>query len=106
MLNAGDMIRIGNTNFSYEVIGAPQIGPTVVANPGYAGPAYEPTIAAPSSSAYPDFQHAPQQAYPQQAYPQQAYPQQPPNYEGFASPPQQPYAPRQARLPDYAETAA
>lgn len=117
MLNAGDMIRIGNTNFSYEVIGAPQIGPTVVANPGYTGPAYEPTIAAPSS-AYPDFQQAPQQgypqqaypqpAYPQQAYPQQAYPQQPPNYEGFASPPQQPYAPvpGQVGLPDYAGTAA
>jgi hypothetical protein len=94
MLNAGDMFRIGNTNFSYEVIGAPQISPTVVANPGYAGPAYEPTIAAPSS-AYPDFQQAPQQAYPQQAYPQPAYPQ-------------QPYAPvpGQVGLPDYAGTAA
>lgn len=94
MLNAGDMVRIGNTNFSYEVIGAPQISPTVVANPSYAGPAYEPTIAAPSS-AYPDFQQAPQQGYPQQAYPQPAYPQ-------------QPYAPvpGQVGLPDYAGTAA
>lgn len=94
MLNAGDMVRIGNTNFSYEVIGAPQINPTVVANPSYAGPAYEPTIAAPSS-AYPDFQQAPQQGYPQQAYPQPAYPQ-------------QPYAPvpGQVGLPDYAGTAA
>lgn len=94
MLNAGDMVRIGNTNFSYEVIGAPQISPTVVANPSYAGPAYEPTIAAPPS-AYPDFQQAPQQGYPQQAYPQPAYPQ-------------QPYAPvpGQVGLPDYAGTAA
>jgi FHA domain-containing protein len=99
MLNAGDMVRIGNTNFSYEVIGTPQISPTVVANPGYAGPAYEPTIAAPSS-AHPDFQQAPQQAYPQPAYPQQAYPQQ--------AYPQQPYAPvpGQVGLPDYAGTAA
>jgi len=104
MLNAGDMVRIGNTNFSYEVIGAPQIGPTVVANPGYASPAYEPTIAAPSP-AYPDSQQAPQQAYPQQAYPQPAYPQQAYPQQAY---PQQPYAPvpGQVGLPDYAGTAA
>ena len=94
MLNGGDMIRIGNTNFSYEAIGAPPIGPTAVANPGYANPAYEPTIATPSP-AFSDFQQAPPQAYPPQAYPQQAYPQ-------------QPYAPvpGQVGLPDYAGTAA
>ena len=104
MLNGGDMIRIGNTNFSYEAIGAPPIGPTAVANPGYANPAYEPTIATPSP-AFSDFQQAPPQAYPPQAYPQPAYPPQAYPQQAY---PQQPYAPvpGQVGLPDYAGTAA
>src|SRR5262245_33625424 len=66
MLNAGDVIRIGNTSFSYEAIGAPQIGQ--IAPGQYGGPAYAPTIIA--------YNPVPQAQ-------QQAYPQQPPDYQGY-----------------------
>ena len=81
-LNAGDVVRIGNTSFSYEAIGAPQDGQTA---PGqYGGPAYEPTVI----SSIP-----------------QAYPQQLPDYQGHIPPAQQPYVPGQVGFPNYAGTA-
>lgn len=97
MLNTGDVIRIGNTSFSYEAIGAPQDGQTT---PGqYGGPAYEQTVIG-----YNPVPQAPQQAYPQQpqGYPQQAYPY-PPDYQGYTPPAQQPYAPApgQVGFPGY-----
>jgi hypothetical protein len=101
MLNAGDVLRIGNTSFSYEAIGAPQIGQTT---PGqYGGPAYEQTVIG-----YNPVPQAPQQPYPQQpqGYPQQAYPY-PPDYQGYTPPAQQPYAPApgQVGFPGYPATA-
>jgi FHA domain len=101
MLNAGDVLRIGNTSFSYEAIGAPQDGQTA---PGqYGGPAYEQTVIG-----YNPVPQAPQQPYPQQpqGYPQQAYPY-PPDYQGYASPAQQPYAPApgQVGFPGYPAVA-
>src|SRR5260221_2513373 len=86
MLNAGDVLRIGNTSFSYEAIGAPQDGQTA---PGqYGGPAYEQTVIG--------YNPVPQA-------PQQAYPQQPPDYQGYIPPAQQPYAPApgQVGFPGY-----
>ncbi len=105
MLNAGDVIRIGNTSFSYEAIGASQ---DVQTAPGqYGGPAYEQTVIG-----YNPVPQAPQQPYPQQpqqGYPQQAYPyaQQPPDYQGYTPPVQQPYAPApgQVGFPGYPATA-
>ena len=82
MLNAGDVVRIGNTSFSYEAIGAPQDGQT---EPGqYGGPAYEPTVISQVA---------------------QAYPQQLPDYQGYIPPAPQPYAPGQVGFPNYAGTA-
>ena len=45
-LNAGDTVRIGDTRFTYEVSGTPQIDPTVYAEKD-ATPGYDPTIAVP-----------------------------------------------------------
>src|SRR5216684_2072953 len=100
MLNAGDVLRIGNTSLSYEAIGAPQDSQTA---PGqYGGPAYEQTVIG-----YNPVPQAPQQPYPQQ--PQQGYPyaQQPPDYQGSTPPVQQPYAPApgQVGFPGYPATA-
>ena len=97
MLNAGDVLRIGNTSFSYEAIGAPQDGQTA---PGqYGGPAYEQTVIG-----YNPVPQASQQPYPQQP---QGYPQQPPDYQGYTPPAQQPYAPApgQVGFPGYPATA-
>jgi len=98
MLNAGDVLRIGNTSFSYEAIGAPQDGQ--IAPGQYGGPAYEQTVIG-----YNPVPQAPQQPYPQQ--PQQGYPQQPPDYQGYTPPAQQPYAPApgQVGFPGYPATA-
>jgi hypothetical protein len=98
MLNAGDVLRIGNTSFSYEAIGAPQDGQ--IAPGQYGGPAYEPTIIG-----YNPVPQAPQQPYPQQS--QQAYPQQSPDYQGYTPPAQQPYAPApgQVGFPGYPAVA-
>jgi pSer/pThr/pTyr-binding forkhead associated (FHA) protein len=109
LLNSGDVIRIGSTNFTYEVIGAPQFSQNVAASPGY-----EPTVAAPFeeyNQAPPPQQGYAQQGYQQPAYPQQAYPgypQQPPAYQGYAPPPQQQYAPQagQVGFPPYAAVPA
>ncbi len=90
MLNAGDVLRIGNTSLSYEAIGAPQDSQTA---PGqYGGPAYEQTVIG--------YNPVPQA-------PQQAYPQQPPDYQGYIPPAQQPYAPApgQVGFPGYPATA-
>src|SRR5437764_13883442 len=89
------MIRIGNTNFTYEVVGAPHINPNLAANP-----AYEPTVAAAPPS-FEDYHQVPQQGYPE-------YPQQPLNYQGFMPPAQQPYAPQagQIGIPSYAAELA
>src|SRR5260370_1194595 len=90
MLNAGDVLRIGNTSLSYETIGAPQDSQTA---PGqYGGPAYEQTVIG--------YNPVPQA-------PQQAYPQQPPDYQGYIPPAQQPYAPApgQVGFPGYPATA-
>jgi predicted component of type VI protein secretion system len=92
-LNAGDVIRIGNTNITYEVSGS--YIPTVPSNT----PNYEPTVAAapppdlftpppqpasPPPSAYGNFGTSPQQPpfTPQPAYapPQPAYAQAQPAY--------------------------
>ncbi len=67
LLISGDVIRIGNTNYTYEVSGVPQFGQTVADSP-----AYQPTVAAAPLS-FQDYNQVPQQAYPQQGYPQQPY---------------------------------
>lgn len=67
LLVSGDVIRIGNTNYTYEVSGVPQFGQTVAANP-----AYQPTIAVTPPS-FQDYNQVPQQSYPQPPYPQQPY---------------------------------
>ncbi|HET8845730.1 MAG TPA: FHA domain-containing protein, partial [Ktedonobacteraceae bacterium] len=64
-LNSGDVIRIGNTNFTYEASGG--YAPTVAVSP----PSYEPTVAA-----------APPDVYAPQA-----------NYGNFGAPAQPPYTP-------------
>jgi FHA domain/Domain of unknown function (DUF4878) len=93
MLNAGDVLRIGNTSFSYEAIGASQDGQ--IAPGQYGGPAYEQTIIG-----YNPVPQASQQPYPQQ-------PQQSPDYQGYTPPVQQPYAPApgQVGFPGYPATA-
>ena len=93
MLNAGDVLRIGNTSLSYEAIGAPQDGQ--IAPGQYGGPAYEQTIIG-----YNPVPQASQQPYPQQ-------PQQSPDYQGYTPPAQQPYAPApgQVGFPGYPATA-
>jgi len=122
LLHPGDMIRIGNTNFTYEVVGAPQINPNLAANPAYqptvaaAPPSFEDYNQVPQQGYQQQAQIYPQQAYPQQSYPQPAYPQQgypgypqqPPNYQGFTPPAQQPYAPQAGQLgiPNYAAEIA
>lgn len=106
LLVSGDVIRIGNTNYTYEVSGVPQFGQTVADNP-----AYQPTIAVTPPS-FQDYNQVPQQNYPQQgqgypqpAYSQQSYPQ--PSYpqQGY---PQQPYAAPsdQVGLPNYTAAPA
>ncbi len=47
-LHANDAIRIGDTRYTYEVSGNPQIDPTVYVDKGSnATPGYDPTIAVP-----------------------------------------------------------
>src|SRR5216684_5037463 len=97
MLNAGDVLRIGNTSLSYEAIGAPQDSQTA---PGqYGGPAYEQTVIG-----YNPVPQASQQPYPQQP---QGYPQQSTDYQGYTPPAKQPYAPSpgQVPFPGYPATA-
>jgi FHA domain len=126
-LNNGDVIRIGNTLFTYEV--SDGYAPTIAAS----SPNYEPTVAAspgmftppqPQPGAYGNFNSSPQQppvtppafapqaypqppvypqnqpAYPQPAYPQQAYPQ-PPAYPQNQPAYPQPAYPQQGGQPGY-----
>ncbi len=98
LLNSGDVIRVGSTNFTYEITGVPQAGQAVAAPDQYG---YQPTVAA-SLSSFDEYNQVPPQGYPQQAaypaYPQQGYPQQPPNYQGYPPPPQQPYMPQAGQV--------
>jgi hypothetical protein len=94
-LNSGDVVRIGATRFTYEVVSA-GYAPTVAAS----SPNYEPTVAAgspeafapPTPPAYPQPAYTPpaQQSYtpPPPAYPQPAYPQAQPAYpqQGYPQP--------------------
>ncbi|HCI82539.1 MAG TPA: hypothetical protein DHW02_22925 [Ktedonobacter sp.] len=52
MLNPGDVIRVGDTRFTYEVQGAAQVEPTIYDGQGN-NPAYMPTIVAPPVSPTP-----------------------------------------------------
>ena len=83
-LNAGDVIRIGQTKITYEVSGAGAgYAPTVAASP----PNYAPTVAASDPFAQPAFQ----QPFAQPAQPDL---QQPPSaYGNFNPPAQAPYTP-------------
>jgi len=100
-LNSGDVIRIGTTNFTYEVVSG--YAPTVAVSP----PSYEPTVAvAPPDVFAPSSQpgnfgapvpppYSPPPAYEQQSYPQQSgYPQQPPAYQQPGYPQQPPAYPQ------------
>lgn len=84
-LNTGDVVRIGNTRFTYEVTGA-GYAPTVMAS----APNYEPTVAAGAPDAF-----APQPAYPQPAYTPPPQPVQPP----YVPPAQPAYTPQPAAYP-------
>jgi FHA domain len=103
LLISGDVIRIGETRFTYEIAGSDDA--TVRANVAdYANPGYSPTVAVPPPSsqpnyspasqpgymnyqqpapAAPNFQQAQPPNYPQQpqAFPPPAYPQQPQGYQ-------------------------
>ncbi|HET8910343.1 MAG TPA: FHA domain-containing protein [Ktedonobacteraceae bacterium] len=46
-LQAGDVIRIGDTRYTFEVIGASALDATIYAAPGLDMPRYEPTVMAP-----------------------------------------------------------
>jgi hypothetical protein len=105
LLNSGDVIRIGDTRFTYEVSGAYNVPPTVYAEPmPGGGAAYQPTVAGPSpnsfygSNAQPGYQGGYQQV-PPSPYEQPAQP----FYN--ASPPPPAYAPLpmgQPPIPSYA----
>lgn len=114
-LNNGDVIRIGNTLFTYEISGSYE--PTMAAS----APNYEATVAAspgmftppqPQPGAYGNFSSSPQQppvtpppAFAPQTYPQPpAYPQNPPAYPQPAYPQPaypQPAYPQQGGQPGY-----
>lgn len=83
-LNSGDVVRIGNTRFTYEVTGA-GYAPTVMAS----APNYEPTVAAGAPDAFA------QPAYPQPAYTPPPQPAQQP----YAPPAQPAYTPQPAAYP-------
>ncbi len=89
-LNPGDKIRIGDTTFTYEVVGAAPIAPTMY---GGAGQGYDPTVAAASpyanNPAYLPTEAAASPYSQYEANPQPAY-QPPLDYQ--APPVQQPYA--------------
>lgn len=110
MLRAGEVIRIGDTNFTYEASEPSGIDATVYAAPPQeVNPGYQATVAAPPPDNYgvpaprqdyPDYQAAPPPAYP---LPQQNYV--PPVQQGYAPPPlpqnynipsQQGYVPQQS----------
>ena len=91
-LNAGDVIRIGSLNFTYEASNSAGYEPTMLASAPNAAstPNYEPTMAAsipeqPAATPQPSYTPPPAypqpQPQPQPAYPvQSAYPQSQPSY--------------------------
>jgi predicted component of type VI protein secretion system len=90
-LTSGDVIRVGDTRFTYEVSGAYDVAPTIYAQP-YPGtdPTYQPTVAAaPPSTAYGSnaqqgyqggYQQVPPSPYEQPAQPFYGAPPPPPAY--------------------------
>jgi hypothetical protein len=109
-LNANDVIRIGTTQFTYEVTGA-GYAPTVAAS----APSYEPTVAAappsitpppqpayqpPVAAAPPAYQPPAQPAYtPPPGYPQPQPAYTPPQAQPAYAPPQAAYAQAQPVYP-------
>lgn len=109
-LNANDVIRIGTTQFTYEVTGA-GYAPTVAAS----APSYEPTVAAappsitpppqpayqpPVAAAPPAYQPPAQPAYtPPPSYPQPQPAYTPPQAQPAYAPPQAAYAQAQPVYP-------
>lgn len=83
-LNSGDVVRIGNTRFAYEVTSS-SYEPTVMAS----APNYEPTVAASAPDAF-----APP-AYPQPAYTPPPQPAQ----QSYVPPAQPAYTPQPAAYP-------
>ena len=103
VLRPADVIRIGGTEFTYEINSNQQDDATTVANPGsWNASSYPPTVAGtPDSNPYgysSDGPAYPPPGYPQQdyqqptSYPQQGYPAPASNYPNYGSP-QQPYIP-------------
>jgi pSer/pThr/pTyr-binding forkhead associated (FHA) protein len=104
VLRPADIIRIGGTEFTYEINSNQQDDATIVANPGrWDESNYPPTVAGtpdsnpysynPDGPAYPPPPGYSQQNYQQPtSYPQQGYPAPAPNYPNYDSP-QQPYVP-------------
>jgi hypothetical protein len=102
-LNPGDRIRIGDTTFTYEVVGANSIAPTVYGGPGRVQ-GYDPTAAAASpyannpaylpneaaASPYSQYEASPPPAY-QVPPAQPAYQAPPPAYPPYGSPAQPAY---------------
>lgn len=88
-LNAGDVIRIGATNFTYEAIGA-SYAPSAP-NPS----SYEPTMAA-APDGFSNYNANPQQA---QAYPQSPTPQPPSAYNNYGAPGTPPQSPQPSFSP-------
>ncbi len=94
LLAAGDIVRIGDTIFTYELTGVSQIEPTAYAayNQGE-NAGYPPTVAAPPFAGYgSDAQQGASQAYQP--------PPPPPAYQAYPyAPPAQQYAPQYAPQP-------
>jgi hypothetical protein len=108
-LSPGDRIRIGDAIFTYEVVGAASIAPTVYGGPGQ-GQGYDPTVAAASpyannpaylpneaaASPYSQYEASPPPAYqppPEYQVPpaQPVYQAPPPAYPPYGSPGQPAY---------------
>ena len=104
VLRPADVIRIGGTEFTYEINSNQSDDATIAANPGsWNRSNYPPTVVGtPDSNPYgynPDGPaNPPPPGYPQQdnqqptSYPQQGYPAAAPDYPNYG-PPQQPYVP-------------
>lgn len=101
-LNSGDKIRIGDTIFSYEVVGAAPIGPTMYGGAGQ-GQGYDPTVAAASPYANnPGYLPTEAAASPYSQYEASPPPAYQPPTDYLAAPVQQPYqAPPPPAYPPY-----
>ena len=105
-LNPGDKVRIGDTIFSYEVVGAAPIAPTMYGGAGQAQ-GYDPTVAAASPYANnPGYLPAEAAASPYSQYEASPPPAYQPPADYLASPAQQPYqAPPPPAYPPYGAPA-